>query len=95
MVDLHSPMATPSQRPPLDMVLGLTLSLTLVATLVLCAIGRYAQRRERENNATIASNNVHPNANASAAARPLAGLMGAKQQGRPPPTFLATMVQSV
>ena len=87
-----SPMATPSRRPPLELVLGLTLSLTFVATLVLCAIGCYKHRRERENQALMASSNVHPNANVKAAVKPLAG---ATQQGRLSPSFLATMVQVV
>lgn len=86
------PMASPTQRPSLELVLGLTLSLTFVATLVLCAIGCYKHHRERENNAlTLAAPNVHPNANAIAAIKPLAS---AKQQGRRSPNFLATMVES-
>ena len=85
-------MATPSQRPPLELVLGLTLGLTIVATLVLCAIGCHKHRRERENQAIMTSSNTHPNATVNAAVKPLAG---AKQQGRLSPSFLATMVQAV
>ena len=85
-------MSTSSQRTPLELVLGLTLSLTFVATLVVCAIGCYKHRRERENQALMASSNVHPNANVKAAVKPSAGVT---QQGRLSPSFLATMVQVV
>ena len=83
-------MSTAGQRLPLGVVLGLTLGLTFVATLVFGVIGLVKHRREWQNR-TIMSN-VHPNANADAAAKPLSG---AKQQGRLSPTFLSTMVQAV
>ena len=85
-------MSTAGQRLPLGVVLGLTLGLTFVATLVFGVIGLVKHRREWQNRTIMTSSNVHPNANADAAAKPLSG---AKQQGRLSPTFLSPMVQAV